>query len=250
MKHCIVSFSACWLAWLGRALLRKSSFLASNGPWVHMLHFRDKHSHMLKNSPYSSTQPSTRSRQPRLITFPCLWGFFPFISLSLILPKVFFLRSAGPVLANPIKPLYHTTALMDPIRTVQRARQPIWTTARGSCVPLCGDRQKKCSKGEGEVKRGIWCAEGAEIPVHDPVPGGTSAQPLDGSPSLPEVIHSKKKKSTRKVQRPLKNSGLGWRLFFRVPLYCRHCVELCTVFLLNKYLWFNTLISVNRICGL
>lgn len=45
---------------------------------------RDKHSHMLKNQPYSSTQPSTRSRQPRLISFPCLWGFFfPFTSLSI-----------------------------------------------------------------------------------------------------------------------------------------------------------------------
>lgn len=142
---------------------------------------RDKHSHMLKNSPYSSTQPSTRSRQHRLITFPCLWGFFPLISLSLILPKVFFLRSTASCwqtqLNHYITPqLWWTPSKLCGEPDSQSELQ------QGSCVPLCGDRQKRCIKGEGEIKRGIWCAEGAEIPVHDPEPGGTSAQPLDGSP--------------------------------------------------------------------
>lgn len=159
LRCAFLCMSSC-LTWAGFAL----KVLPFGSKWTlgpHAPFQRDKHSHMLKNSPYSSTQPSTRSRQPRLITFPCLWGFFPFISLSLILPKVFFLLSVGSVLANPIKPLYHTTALMDPIRAAQREPDSQSELQPETCVLLCGERQKRWS--EGEIKRGIWRAEWAEI---------------------------------------------------------------------------------------
>lgn len=141
---------------------------------------RDKHSHMLKNQPYSSTQPSTGSRQHQTHFISMLVSFFfhsP-LFLYLILPKVFFLSSASSMLASPIKPLYHTAALTDPmhtVRAVQNARQS--EPKSEFCVQLCSDRQKRLSKRDKE--RGVWRAEGAEI--HDPEPWGTSARPLDVS---------------------------------------------------------------------
>jgi len=59
------------------------------------------------------------------------------------------------VLANPIKSLYHNTAMMDPIRAVQREPESQSEPQPETCVLLCGDRQKRWSEGEGEIKRGI-----------------------------------------------------------------------------------------------
>lgn len=151
--------SSC-LTWAGFAL----KVLPFGSKWTlgpHAPFQRDKHSHMLKN-PYSSTQPSTRSRQPRLITFPCLWGFFSInFSFSFSQRCSFYSQWAlgwQTQLNHYITPqLWWTPYELHREPDSQSEQQP------ETCVLLYVDRQKRWSEGERELKRGIWRAEWAEI---------------------------------------------------------------------------------------
>lgn len=85
IKHWIVSFSACCLAWLGWVLLQKSSLLAPSGPRAHMLHFREINIHICWKT--SRTAPHSQAHgldSPDSFHFhACEVFFFPFTSLSI-----------------------------------------------------------------------------------------------------------------------------------------------------------------------
>lgn len=234
IKRCVVSFSACRLAWLGRALLWKTSLLAPNGPWVHMLHFREINIHICWKT--RRTAPHSQAHgldSPDSLHFHACEAFFQSF-LSLILPKVFFLLSAGSVLATPIKPLYHTTALMDPIRAVQRARQPIWTTARDLCT-IVRWQTEEVEWGRGRDKERYmmcwmsWDLSWCTTQYHEEHLLDLWTAPQANAPSLPGVINfNKKKKKHEKGMEAVEEFRSRLKVIFRVTQYCRQCVKLCS----------------------
>lgn len=160
IKHCVVSFSVCRLAWLGRDLLRKSSLLAPNGPWVHMLHFREINIHICWKT--RRTAPHSQAHgldSPDSLHFHACEVFSINFSLSFSQRCSFYSQPAlcwQPQLNHYITPqLWWTPYELRREPDSQSEPQP------ETCVLLCGDRQKRWS--EGELKRGIWRAEWAEI---------------------------------------------------------------------------------------